>query len=102
MKTWQAILFTFALLILNGIISAAMNFSLTWPMVLGTSIWVAVDSSQIQLIRYKSGISHSPIVLFIACALLWIVGFPWYLSVRYKIKNGTAILKDGPPPVPTA
>jgi hypothetical protein len=63
-------------------------------MVLGTSLWAAFDSSKIQLKRYKSGISYGPIVLFVACALLWIVGFPWYLIMRYKIKAGTAVLKD--------
>ncbi len=63
-------------------------------MVLGTSLWAALDSSKIQLKRYKSGISYGPLVLFVACALLWIVGFPWYLIMRYKIKTGTAVLKD--------
>jgi len=62
--------------------------------VLGTALWVAIDSSKIQLKRYKSGISYGPVVLFIACAMVWIVGFPWYLAMRYKIKTGTAILKD--------
>ncbi len=100
MKTWQAILFTFVLLIVVVIASGLIGFDLTWPMVLGTSLWIALDSRKIELLRYKSGISLRPLVLFIACALLWIVGFPWYLSMRYKIKNGTAVLKDGPPPVP--
>lgn len=49
-----------------------------------------------QLRRYKSGISYGPVVLFIGCALLWIVGFPWYLAMRYKIKHGTAALKEEP------
>jgi hypothetical protein len=102
MKTWQAILFTFALLFLVIILSGVIQFDLTWPLVLGTSLWVALDSRKIELLRYQSGISLKPLVLFIACALLWIVGFPWYLSMRYKIKNGTATLKDGPPPITAA
>ena len=64
-------------------------------MVLGTALWAAIDSSNIQLKRYKSGISYGPVVLFIACAMLWIVGFPWYLVMRYKIKQGKAVLKEG-------
>ncbi|HTY87324.1 MAG TPA: hypothetical protein VMB80_07655 [Candidatus Acidoferrum sp.] len=60
----------------------------------GMALWAAVDSTKIQLKRYKSGISYGPIVLFIAIALLWIIGFPWYLVMRYKIKTGTAVLKD--------
>jgi len=76
MKTWQAILFTFVLLIVVVIASGLIGFDLTWPMVLGTSLWIALDSRKIELLRYKSGISLRPLVLFIACALLWIVGFP--------------------------
>jgi hypothetical protein len=25
---------------------------------------------------------------------LWIFSFPWYLSLRHKIRSGTAVLKD--------
>jgi hypothetical protein len=32
-------------------------------------------------------------VLFLGFVFLWIVAFPWYLILRYKIKTGTAILK---------
>ena len=95
MKTWIAILFSIGLLAACIAISPLIGFDLTWIMVPGTSIWAAIDSSQLQLRRYKSGISYGPVVLFIACALLWIVGFPWYLSMRYKIKTGTAVLKEG-------
>jgi hypothetical protein len=95
MKTWIAILFTIGLLAMCLVISLLIGFDLTWIMVLGTAIWVAIDSSRLQLRRYKSDISYGPVVLFIACALLWIIGFPWYLSMRYKIKTGTAVLKEG-------
>jgi hypothetical protein len=94
MKTWMAILFTIGLFAACIVLSALIRFNLTWFMVLGTAIWAAIDSSKIQLKRYKSGISYGPVVLFIACAMLWIVGFPWYLSMRYKIKSGTAVLND--------
>ena len=95
MKTWIAILFTIGLFAACIVLSALIGFNLTWIMVLGTALWAAIDSSKIQLKRYKSGISYGPVVLFIACAFLWIIGFPWYLAMRYKIKTGTAILKDG-------
>jgi hypothetical protein len=95
MKTWIAILFTIGLLAACIFISPLIGFDLTWLMVLGTALWAAIDSSKIKLKRYKSGISYAPVALFIACVLLWIVGFPWYLSMRYKIKTGTAVLKEG-------
>ncbi len=95
MKTWIAILFTIGLFVACIVISGLIGFDLTWIMVLGTALWAAIDSSKLQLKRYKSGISYGPVVLFFACALLWIVGFPWYLAMRYKIKTGTAVLKEG-------
>jgi hypothetical protein len=59
-----------------------------------TALWAAVDSWNIQLKRYKSGISYGPVALFFGVVLLWIIAFPWYLVVRHKIKTGTAVLKD--------
>lgn len=94
MKTRNAILFTLGLLAACALISALIGFNITLILVFGTVLWAAIDSSKIQLKRYKSGISYGPVVLFIAIAFIWIVGFPWYLSMRYKIKTGTAVLKD--------
>ncbi|MEC7882165.1 MAG: hypothetical protein VYB35_04590 [Verrucomicrobiota bacterium] len=61
--------------------------------ILVSSIWVGIDSSKIELKKYKSGISYGPVVMVILCLLLWIVAFPWYLVVRGKINAGTAELK---------
>jgi hypothetical protein len=90
MKTWQAILFTLAIIIATMFLPQGITFFV----LLGTSIWAAIDSSKIDLYKYKSGIALKPVVLFIGCVLLWIIGFPWYLSMRYKIKNGLAQLKN--------
>jgi hypothetical protein len=98
MKTRDAILLTIALLLLTSLVGfniAGKHVSLSWFLIFGTAIWAAVDSSKIQLKRYRSGISYGPVVLFFCFLLLWIVAFPWYLSVRYTIKTGTAVLKDG-------
>ena len=98
MKTRAAILLTIALLLLTSFIGlniAGRSVSLSWFMIFGTAIWAAIDSSKIQLTRYKSGISMEPIGLFFGFLLLWIVAFPWYLAIRHKIKTGTAVLKDG-------
>ena len=94
MKPLPAILLSLALIVACVAFYSVFHFDVTGIMMLGTSLWAAFDSSKIQLKRYKSGISYGPIVLFLACALLWIVGFPWYLIMRYKIKTGTAVLKD--------
>jgi hypothetical protein len=61
--------------------------------VIGTALWAAWDSSRIGLRKYKSGISYPPAVLFIGIVGLWIVGFPWYLIVRHRIRTGQAALR---------
>jgi hypothetical protein len=97
MKPRDAILLTIAILLLTSFVSldiGGKRISLSYFVIFGTAIWAAIDSSKIQLKRYKSGVSYGPIVLFIGFVLLWIIAFPWYLIVRYKIKNGTAVLKD--------
>lgn len=89
MRTWQAILVTLLILVVSLFLPPWFMFLV----VIGTSLWASVDSGTIQLSRYRSGISLKPFVLFLACLLIWIVAFPWYLSVRYRIKNGLAELK---------
>jgi hypothetical protein len=76
------------------VISTLININILMIMIFGTALWAAIDSSKIQLKRYRSGISYGPVVLFICFVGLWIVAFPWYLIIRNKIKTGTAILKD--------
>lgn len=94
MKTWIAILFTVGLLVACAVITMLTGIAFCWMMCPGTALWAAIDSSKIQLKRYKSGISYGPVALFFAVVLLWIIGFPWYLAMRHKIKTGTAILKN--------
>ena len=93
MKPWIAILFTAGLAAFCYFGSRLVHFDLVWILVPVTALWAAMDSSKMQLRRYKSGISCGPIVVFIGCAALWIVVFPWYLTMRHRIMNGTAVLK---------
>jgi hypothetical protein len=90
MKTWQAILVTVTVLV----VSLFLPPLFLYVAVFGTSLWAAIDSSGIQLHRYKSGIALKPFGLSLGCLLLWIVAFPWYLSVRYRIRNEMAELKE--------
>lgn len=98
MKTSQAILLTIGIIILCSLVSfdlGGTKIQLMWIIILLTAVWAAIDSSKLQLRRYKSGISYSPVILFLLFLLLWIVAFPWYLSMRYKIRTGKAVLKEG-------
>lgn len=93
MKTWIAILLTMGLLVACGAIVAFTRINLFVPLVVGTSVWAGIDSARIHLRRYQSGISYGPVVLGILCSMIWVVGFPWYLSMRHKIITGTARLR---------
>jgi hypothetical protein len=93
MKTWMAIVLTIGLLVGCCAIAAYTHLNLCIPMVVGTSVWVGIDSAKFHLKKYQSGISYSPITLGILCSMVWIVGFPWYLSMRHKIITGKAKLR---------
>ena len=89
MKTWQAIGLTIAIIVVGVYVSDVI----LWLVIAGTSVWMAVDSSKIGLRKYKSFISMNPVLLLVCGAMLWVVTFPCYLSIRYKIQNGGAQLK---------
>lgn len=57
-------------------------------LVVVSSIWVAWDSSRFKLVRYNTGLSYKPLLLFFLMVPIWYVSFPWYLVVRAKIKAG--------------
>ena len=93
MKTWIAILLMVVLIVGCGFLVALTGINIYVPMIVGTSVWAGVDSARLHLRRYQSGISYSPVVLAILISMFWIVGFPWYLSMRHKIITGTARLR---------
>lgn len=67
-------------------------------MVLGTSVWVAVDAGTHKLDQYRNGIGGRG-TAFLGSLLLWIVVFPWYLAVRSRIRAGVEPMKTvGPAP----
>ena len=93
MKTWPAILLTVGAIIACGVVYSLTGINLYLSLVVGTSVWAGIDSQKMELVRYQSGISYQPVVLGLLCAAFWIVGFPWYLSMRHRIKTGRACLR---------
>lgn len=59
---------------------------------IGSSIWVGWDSTKIGLRKYHSTLSHGPIMLAWLCVQFWLLVFPWYLVLKYKINHGQAEL----------
>ncbi len=97
MRWYWAILFTLTIVAATLFVSQLVGFDLVWIHIFGTTLWAAIDSSRLELKKYKSGISYGPVILFVAIALLWVVGLPWYLAVRYKITRGLLELKQPEP-----
>jgi len=69
---------------------------------LASSIWAAISSYRLEFRRYKTGLSYHPMTIFFCHLLLWIVVFPWFLTVRDRIKDGSAELKDEFKPLPSS
>ena len=61
-------------------------------LVLGTSIWAAVDASTHKLADYQNGLG-GPASAFFGSLLLWILVFPWYLAIRSRIRSGVQPVK---------
>jgi hypothetical protein len=104
MKLGQAIVFTLALLVLSLILSVFIQFPLTLLLVPATAVWAASDVSRLRR-RYIANSSFTPnqdvlamlrtskpIIVFAACFLLWIFGFPWYLVMRGRLVANAPIL----------
>ncbi len=66
---------------------------INWLILIGCSIWVGWDSSKIHLRHYDGFMSASPVAIGVLCGLLWIIVFPGYLQMRWKITRGQARLK---------
>jgi hypothetical protein len=64
-----------------------------WWRVLTTALWAAMDSSRLQIKKFKSGMAYGPVVVFLGVLGVWIFAFPWYLAVRYRLKRGLLELK---------
>jgi len=96
MKTVVSILITVGMLVLASYIENVLNIGciVSILMVIGTSIWMAIDSKNIELKKYKSFISMGPVSVFLCGVIFWVITFPCYLAVRFKIKDGKSVLKD--------
>ena len=60
-----------------------------------SSMWAAWDSSRLKLVRYNTGLSYKPLLLFFLMVPIWYVSFPWYLVVRARIKAGKLSAMNG-------
>lgn len=107
MRVFTNILITIGLFILAMVVGAVFNAvnpphpgdlnAITvsvWLLVFASAIWASISSSNLEFRKYKTGLSYHPVTIFIVHLLLWIVAFPWFLTVRDNITDGSAELKD--------
>ena len=96
MKLWKAIFLTVALMLIIGAITTASPDNakgIFGLFIFGTSLWMAFDSRKIEAKKYKSLFGMGPFAIFCCGWFIWIITFPGYLNLRYRIKNGLAELK---------
>ncbi|GLH74754.1 hypothetical protein GETHLI_32560 [Geothrix limicola] len=122
-----------AALILGGLIDRispprpggdGMASSIVGLLIFGTTLWASISTSRLEFRRYKTGMSYHPVTIFVLHLMFWIVVFPYFLTVRDNIRDGSSELKDEfkheavppvaapafqrmptsvvPPPIPTA
>jgi hypothetical protein len=73
--------------------------------IIATSIWVAIDSSNLGAGRGALGggfLDMGPASWFFVCLLLWIIGFPCYLVARSKLVAAKAVQASVAPGWPSA
>ena len=60
-----------------------------WIVVIATSLWVLIDAKTIGVKKGQiDGMgTMGPWSWFVACLLLWIIGFPFYLAKRGEFKR---------------
>ena len=93
-----SLLFAFALAFGSGFAADRLQQPVVPAlMVIGTALWVYFDGKRVGLARYRT-LLLNPEVVTILCFLLWIIAFPWYRHVRWRIANGTMPLREAPPP----
>jgi len=109
MKDWMAVPITVGIIAACLAITILAGNPLAFFLVVPVSaIWAALDASQI---RQKCGSNDSilqdkdaaailqstkPVIVFAACFLFWIFGFPWYLTIRSRLLKRVRLLKEEP------
>jgi ribosomal protein S27AE len=87
MKTFGAILLTLIAMLMLVALLGEDSVPVIFLIVLGTSVWVLIDAKKIGV---KAGpvsglVSEGPAGWFFSCLLLWIIAFPYYLTVRDQL-----------------
>ncbi len=95
MRLYQAILLTIAIVaILVLYVPKEASDAVNTLLVLFSVIWIYNDAKKIDIKKYKSNLSMSPLAYSVWTVILWVIFFPAYLGLRWRIKNGKQPLKQ--------
>jgi len=95
------LLFVIAQLLLGVPAGSADAMLVGFVLVIGSAIWASKESRRLQFATYSMSFPRRPSVAFVLIALMWFIGFPWFLATRRGVMRG-AIRKQSdvsPPPV---
>lgn len=92
-----------AALVLGGVIDRispprpggdGMSSGIVGLLIFGTTLWASISSSRLEFRKFKTGMSYHPVTIFVLHLMFWIVVFPYFLTVRDNIRDGSAELKE--------
>ena len=101
-----AIALTLIVLFASAIVSALIHFPLVLLIVPATAVWAVLDVTRLRK-AYAADPSFvasrdvmamlqtsRPIIVFAACFLVWLFGFPWYLVMRGRLMASAPAPKE--------
>lgn len=94
MKLWQAILLTITILVVLLFLPEGLIEPISSLVVLLSAIWVYKDAKKFDTKKYKSNLGMSPFALGFWTFILWVIFFPGYLWLRYRIKNNLVPIRE--------
>jgi len=94
MKTWQAyLLAALFIAVLWFFTPEEITSTITNLVVILSAVWVYNNAKKIEIEKYKSNLSMSPLAIAAWTLFLWPIFFPAYLGFNWRIKHGKQPLK---------
>lgn len=94
MKLWQAILLTIVIIWLtSNFVPEALISQIDALIAALSAIWVYNNAKKIDVQKYKSNLSMSPLALALWTFFVWPIFFPAYLGLVWRVKNDKQPLK---------
>jgi hypothetical protein len=95
MRTWLAFLLAALIIaVLWFFVPATISEVVANLMVCVCAIWVYFNAKKLDITKYKSNLSMSPLAIAFFTVFLWPIFFPAYLGLNWRIRNKKQLLKE--------